>query len=154
MANKVLKAGDILSGQEGSAYANINGEIVDLFFIKNIEATFDKTKSEVKTLGKRGTQYKANGWNGTGNMTVYYVSSVFRSLASDYINNGRDVYFDITITNEDPSSSTGKQTITLYDCNLDSTLLAKLDVDSEYLDEDLDFTFSGVKILDEFNEIE
>lgn len=154
MANRILKSGDIISGQEGSAHANINGEVVDLFFIKSIVATCDKTKSEVRTLGKRGTQYKTNGWEGSGTISAYYVSSVFRKLASQYINEGKDVYFDITVVNDDPSSAAGKQTVTLTDCNLDTTTLAKLDVDSEYLDEEFDFTFSGVKFLDEFAEIE
>jgi len=55
-----LRAGDTISGQEGKATANINGEIVDLFFIKSLEASFEKNKVEIRTLGKRGVQHKRN----------------------------------------------------------------------------------------------
>lgn len=150
---KILQAGDIISGQEATATATINGKVVDLFMAKSVEASIEKQKSEVKTLGKRGTQYKANGFTGSGSMTLYYVTSEFRKLLMDYVKNGIDVYFTLTITNQDPSSKAGKQTVALYDCNLDSGLLAKFDVDSEFLDESFDFTFSDADLLSEFNEL-
>ncbi|MGG7176202.1 phage tail tube protein [Clostridium paraputrificum] len=146
-----LKASDTISGQEGHAQINLNGEIHKLFDIKSIEATVEKNKAEVKTIGHRGTQSKTTGWSGTGSMTLYYASSLFRKLTVDYIKTGKDFYFDMIVTNEDPSSDLGKQTVALYGCNIDSVVLAKLDVESDALDEDLDFTFDDVDILDEFN---
>lgn len=145
-----LKAGDTISGQEGRAYATIEGRVEEMFYVKNIEATADKNKTEVKTLGRRGTQHKANGWTGTGSMTIYYVTSLFRKLMLDYIKTGRDTYFDITIINEDDGSTIGKQTTVLRDVNLDSVVMAKIDTESEVLEEDADFTYEDVDILDEF----
>lgn len=118
--------------------------------LKTYEATMEKNKAEVKTIGHRGTQSKTTGWSGTGSMTLHYVSSLFRKLAIDYIKTGKDFYFDIIVTNDDPSSSVGKQTMAFYNCNIDSVILAKLDLDSDALDEDLDFTFDDVDILDQF----
>ena len=83
-------------------------------------------------------------------MTIYYITSIFRRLAKEYAKTGKDTYFDITIENDDPTSSVGKQTVVLYKCNLDSTILAKLDVDNTELDEDIDFTFEDFDILDSF----
>lgn len=145
-----LRAGDTISGQEGKATANIAGVIQDMFYIKSLEATFEKNKSEIKTLGKRGTQQKANGWSGSGSMTIFYVTTIFRKMALNYAKNGKDTYFDITVQNEDPSSTIGKQTVVLYNCNFDSITLAKLDTDADALDEDIDFTFDDFDILDEF----
>lgn len=145
-----LRAGDTISGQEGRATATINGEVYDLFFIKDMEATLEKNKNEVRTLGKRGVQSKAAGWTGTGTMTIYYVTSLFRRLAIEYAKTGKDTYFPITVENDDPNSSIGKQTITLYNCNIDSVTLAKLDVESDTLEETVDFTFDDVDMLDEF----
>lgn len=145
-----LKAGDTISGQEGKAQININGEIHELFMVKSVEATVEKNKAEVKTIGHRGTQSKTVGWNGTGSMTLHYTTSLFRKLTVDYIKTGKDFFFDMIITNEDPSSEFGKQVTALYNCNIDSVVLAKLDVDSDALDEDLDFTFDDVDILDQF----
>jgi len=110
----------------------------------------DKKKTAMKTLGKRGEQHKASGWSGKGSLSMYYVTSILRALALIYNKTGKDTYFNITVTNEDPTSSVGKQTLVLYNCNLDSTVLAKLDVDAEVLDEDADFTFDDFDILDSF----
>lgn len=149
----LLQAKDAISGQEASATAIIDGRVVDLFYAKSIEATIEKNKSELKTLGKRGVQHKANGFSGSGTMNMYYVTTEFRKLLLEYVKNGVDVYFTLTVTNEDPSSATGKQVTALYDCNIDSGVVAKFDVDSEFLDEEVSFTFSDFDILEEFNEI-
>ena len=107
-------------------------------------------KTDVYTLGKRGAQHKPNVWTGSGSLTIYYVTSLFRRMAVQYIKTGVPVYFDITVTNNDPGSSVGTQTIVLKNCSLDSVILAKFDVESEVLDESVDFTFDDVDILDEF----
>ena len=145
-----LKAGDIISGQEGKVTATIDGVVEVMAYVKNIEAVMEKQKSEIHTLGHRGTQHKTTGWTGTGSMTVYYITSKFRELAYKYAKQGIDTYFDVTIVNNDPTSSVGMQTAALYRVNLDSTVIAKLDVDNTELDEDMDFTFEDFEILDSF----
>ncbi len=147
-----FKASDTISGQEGRATATINGQKEDLLYIKTIEATVEKQKTEVKTLGKRGVQHKANGWTGTGTMTIYYATTKFRQIMLDYMTTGKDLYFDIQITNDDPSSSIGQQVIMLKNVNIDSVLMAKIDTESEVLDEEISFTFDGVEILTSFGE--
>lgn len=146
----ILRAGDTISGQEGKATANIEGLVQDMFFVKTIEATFEKTKAEIKTIGHRGTQHKGTGWAGTGSMTIFYVTTLFRQMALKYAKTGRDTYFDITVVNEDPTSTIGKQTVVLYNCNIDSAILAKLDTESDVLDEEVSFTFDDFDILDAF----
>lgn len=152
-----LKAGDTISGQEAVAKMTIkntdgSSSVEDMFFAKNLEATCEINKTAVKTLGKRGEQHKPNGWTGSGSMTIYYVTSLFRKMAMQYIKTGIPVYFDITVTNNDPASSVGAQTTVLKNCSLDSVMLAKLDVESDVLDESVDFTFDDADILDEFSE--
>lgn len=148
----ILNAGDTISGQEGKATAKINGEIRDMFYIKTLEATVEKNKQEVRTLGKRGVQHKTTGWSGTGSMTIYYVTSDFVRMAKEYIKNGVDTYFTITVENNDPTSTIGKQTTTLFHVNVDSIPVAKLDVEDAVLEADLDFTFDDLDVLDEFND--
>lgn len=145
-----LRARDAISGQEGRAYATINGNVEEMFYVKTLEATVEKQKSEMKALGRRGTQHKATGWNGTGSMTIYYVTTRFRQLMLDYIKTGKDVYFDIQIVNEDPTSSIGRQTVVLKNVNLDNVIMAKVDTESEFLEEETNFTFDDVDILESF----
>ena len=146
-----LQAIDTISGQEGRAYATINGQVEEMFYIKSLEAKVEKEKAEVKTLGRRGTQHKSIGWSGSGSMTIYYVTSVFRQLMLDYIKHGRDTYFSVVVVNEDPASSIGKQTVTLKNVNLNSVVMAKLDTEAEGLDEEIEFTFEDVDIQDKFS---
>ncbi|MDF1585653.1 phage tail tube protein [Marinimicrococcus flavescens] len=146
-----LKAGDTISGQEGRAYATIDGQVEEMFYVKKIEAKADKNKAEVKTLGRRGTQHKTTGWSGTGSMTIYYVTSLFRKLMIDYIKTGRDTNFDITVVNEDPGSTIGSQTVTLLGVNLDSVVMVSLDTESEALEEDVDFTYEDIDMGQMFN---
>ena len=148
--SELLRASDTISGQEGKATANINGVIQDMFYVKSLEATFDKTKTEIKSLGKKGTQHKATGWAGSGSLSLYYITSVFRQMALKFAKTGVDTNFTITVVNNDPASTVGKQTVVLYNCNIDSVQLTKLDVESDSLEEDVDFTFDDFDILDAF----
>lgn len=151
-----LKAGDTISGQEAVAKMTVKNpdgtsSIEDMFFGKNLEAVCDINKTPVKTLGKRGEQNKPNSWSGSGKMTVYYITTLFRRMALQYIKTGVPVYFDIMVMNNDPSSTVGPQTTVIKNCTLDSVILAKFDVDSEVMEEDMDFTFDDVDILEDFS---
>ena len=151
---KTLNAPDTISGMAGPAYAKINGNNEELFFAKTIEATVEKNKSEVKAIGKRMTGHKTTGANGTGSMTLYYMTPLFRQMIKQWKETGQDIYFDMVIENDDQESSAGKQSVLLIDCNLDSVVLGKLDGDSDdALDEDADFTFEDFDILKAFNQI-
>ena len=151
---KTLNAPDTISGREGRAYAKINGNNEDLFFAKSVEASVEKSKSEVKAIGKRMTGHKTTGANGTGSMTLYYLTPLLRQMLKEWKDTGVDVYFDLVVENDDPASSAGKQSILLMGCNLDSVVLTKLDGDSDDpLEEDADFTFEDFDILEAFNKI-
>ena len=150
-----LKSFDPISGKEGVAYAKINGNNEELFFAKTIEASVEKAKSENKAIGRRMTGHKTTGMSGSGKMTLYYLTPLFRQMLKQYKDTGVDIYFDLVVENNDPSSSAGKQTTLLMDCNLDSVLLTKLDGDSDDpLEEDADFTFEDYDILQEFTKIQ
>ena len=150
---KTLNAPDTISGKEGRAYAKIDGNNEDLFFAKTIESTVEKSKSEVKAIGKRMTGHKTTGGNGTGSMTLYYMTPLFRQMIKQWKETGQDIYFDMVIENDDQESSAGKQSVLLIDCNLDSAVLGKLDGDSDDpLDEDVDFTFEDFDILTPFTQ--
>lgn len=152
-----LKAGDTISGQEAVATMlvhNADGTktVENMFWAKNLEATASIEKTEVRTLGKRGAQNKPNGWSGSGSMTIYYITSLFRRMAIQYIKTGKPVYFDVMVTNNDPGSTVGSQTTVLKNCSLDEVILAKFDVESDVLDESVSFTFDDVDLLDGFQE--
>ena len=150
---RYLKAGDMVSGKKGKAIATIDGNVEELFYLKDIEAIAEKQKNTVPVLGISGDQSKTNGWSGTGSMTLYYVTSVFRKLMLEYIKTGRDIYLDILIENADITSRTGKQTVILKEVNLDSVVMAKLDINNTELDEQTNFTWHDVDMPNEFDRL-
>lgn len=149
----ILNAKDTINGTQGTCFAVIDNTRTELMQVKNITATVEKKKTEIPILGITGKQHKAGGWKGTGKMTAYYVSSMFRKMMLDYIKTGKDTYFELMVTNEDPTSGTGTQNVVLKGVNIDTVVFTKLDVEKEALDEEMEFTFNDVDILDTFNEL-
>ena len=148
-----LKAWDAINGALGTCYATINGNKEEMLYVKKVEATVKKNKSEIKVLGQTGVKHKSNGWSGSGSMTIYYSTTKFRNLMLDYIKNGKDAYFELIIQNSDPASEIGTQTIALKQVNIDNVTMAKLDINSTELDEEVSFTFNDIDILNSFNTI-
>ncbi|EHQ92094.1 phage tail tube protein [Desulfosporosinus youngiae] len=147
-----MKSEDAIIGKQARAFATINGRVEELFYAKSIEATIEKTKTDIPILGRMNVAKKSTGWSGSGTLTIYYVTSLFRALMLDYIKTGRDFYFDLQITNEDPTSSVGKQTTVLKRCNLDSVIIASFDASSDdAIEEEMPFTFEDADLLDQFN---
>lgn len=151
MNDHVMSAKDTVSASLAECFATIGDRRYNILQLINIEATMEKTKSEVPIMGKTGKGNKSTGWKGTGSATLHYNTSIFREMAYQYKKTGEDVYFDIQLTNEDPTSSVGRQTVILKDCNFDSLILAKADADAEYLDEDMDFTFEDWEMPEKFS---
>lgn len=145
-----MKAEDGISGKEGALYATIDGERKQVAECKNISAKITKNKVDFKALGYRGTQHKATGWTGTGTLVIHYATSTFAKMMVDYAKTGKDQYFALQIINDDPTSSIGKQTVNLYDVNLDESEVAKIDVDADFLDQSMNFTFSDIDLQDRF----
>ena len=57
------------------------------------------------------------------------------------------------MTNEDPTSSVGRQTVILKGCNLDGGIITKFDADAEYIDESVDFTFEDFEMPEKFSSL-
>ena len=150
MANQIMNAKDAISASLAQCFVTLDGRRYNFMQAINLEAEFEKNKTEIAILGKTGKGNKSTGWNGTGSATFHYNTSIFRELMLKYKNTGEDIYFDIQITNEDPTSTVGRQTVILKDCNLDGGILAKFDADGETLDEDMDFTFEDFEMPEKF----
>lgn len=146
-----LKASDVISGGEATAYMTIDGSNELMFYATSLVAYAKKDKISIKTLGKRSTQYKTNGWSGSGKLKIYYATSTFRELMAKYISTGVETSFSIKVTNEDPTSTLGKEEIVLKNVTLDSVAMTAFDVSSDVLTEEVNFTFDDVEVLSTFD---
>jgi len=151
MAGNTMNARDAVSASLAECFVTIDGVRYNFMQCINLEASFEKTKTEVPILGRTGKGNKSTGWAGSGSATFHYNTSIFRMLMLRYKNTGEDIYFDIQVTNEDPTSSVGRQTVILKDCNIDGGILTRFDADADYLDEDMDFTFEDFEIPETFS---
>ncbi|MEA4831570.1 MAG: phage tail tube protein [Oscillospiraceae bacterium] len=148
--NVVMKGKDAISAKLAECFVTIEGNRYNFMQMINFEAKFEKKKTEVPILGKTGTGNKATSWKGSGSATAHYNQSIFRQLLLRYKDTGEDIYFEIQVTNDDPTSAAGRQTLVFVDCNTDGGILSKFDADGEYLDEDIDFTFEDFKMPETF----
>lgn len=152
MLNNIkMNASDSLSAKMAECYVTIGNNRYNFMQAINLEASFEKTKTEIPILGKTGSGNKSTGWKGSGSATFHYNTSIFRELMQQYKDTGEDTYFEIQVTNEDPTSKAGRQTVVFIGCNIDGGTLAKFDADGEYLDEDMDFTFEDFKMPEKFS---
>lgn len=146
-----MDAKDAITGSLGECFITIEGKRYNFAQAINIEAIMEKTKTEVPILGKSGRGNKSTGWKGTGSLEMHYNTSVIRELAFRYAKTGENFYFDLQVTNEDPTSRIGRQTVILKDCNSDKIILAKIAVEDDYLKEEMDFTFDDYEMPETFS---
>ena len=140
MAN-VMQAKDAVSAKLAECFVTIENNRYNFMQGKKFEAKFDKDKQKVSILGKTGQGNKTTGWSGSGSMTIYHNTSIFDELMLKFKNTGEDIYFDIQITNEDPTSAAGRQTMIFKGCNINGGVLASFDVDGDFLEQEIEFTF-------------
>ncbi len=152
MINKItMKSKDAIQASLAECYVTISGERYNFMQALSIDAKVEKVKKEVPILGQSMKGNKAVGMKGSGSATFHFNTSVFRQVMQHYKDTGEDLYFDMQITNEDPTSAAGRQTVILIDCNIDSLVLTKFDADGDFLEEDFDFTFDDWSMPEEFN---
>lgn len=150
----IMHAKDTVSAALAECFVTIGGRRYNFMQAINLEAKVEKVKTEVPILGKPGRGNKAGGWKGSGTATFHYNTSIFRELLYKFNKTGEDTYFDIQVTNEDPTAAVGRQTVILRDCNINNGIIAKFDADAEYLDEQLEFSFEDWEVPERFSLLE
>ena len=150
MPNITMKGRDAIAAKEAECFVTIGERRYNFMQMIDVEVSLEKTKAQVPRLGAIMIGHKSCGMEGTFSGTAHYNTSVMRELLADYKNTGLDTYFEMQISNDDPDSNAGRQTVVLYDCNMDGGILAKFDGDGEYLDEDVEGTFEDFSIPESF----
>ncbi len=150
----IMNAKDTISGSLGKCYVTIEGNRYELMQVTQVKAKIEKTKKEIAIMGKTGKGNKSTGWKGTGSAKLHYNTSLFRELAEKYKDSGEDIYFDMQVENEDPTTTVGKQVVILINCNFNSMILANIDAETDALDEEFEFTFEDFKIPKKFNNLD
>ena len=146
-----MDALEAVAGSMATAYVTLGGVRYRLLQLKNFEASMEITVSDVPILGKTGKGHKPSGWNGTWKGTAHYNQSILREVWLAYKNTGALPEMDIQVTNEDPTSSVGRQTVILKNCLTKGGILTKFDADAETLEEDIEGTFDDWEMPEKFS---
>ena len=120
-----MNAKDAVYGSLAECFITIDGNRYNFMSLTEFESMFEVNSKDVPILGKVGKGHKPAGGNGTWKGTAHYNQSIFRKIADQYQKTGVMPYFEIQVTNEDPTSSVGRQTIIHHDCLCDKFTLAK-----------------------------
>ena len=145
-----MNAKDSVSASLAECYITIDGERYNFMQLISFESKWNVNITEIPILGQVGKGHKPTYGSGEWSGTAHYNQSVIRDMMLRYKNEGYMQYFDIQVTNEDPTPAVGRQTIILKDCLVEGGILAKFDADSEYLDEDLSGTFEDWDMPERF----
>ena len=142
---------DALNGKEGKGFMTVDGRNVELFQLKKFQTDADFQEADFKVVGTRLVQKKTTGISLTGSMTIYYGTPEFVKLVENYLKTGTLPYFTLQITNDDPATTVGVQTIAFYNVKLQKVPLSILDADAEFLTEDVSFSFTSFEVLNAFS---
>lgn len=152
--NAIMNAKDAVYGSLAECYITISGNRYNFMSLTDFESKWELNVTEVPILGKVGMGHKAAGGKGTWSGTAHYNQSHFRKMALEYQNTGVMPYFEIQVTNEDPSSAAGRQTIIHSGCLCEEFTLAKFAAGEELLDEELSGTFESWSMPETFNDLD
>lgn len=148
-----LLADDTVNGAEGKIFITLNGKNIEVASMRNITTNAEIQGNDMRVIGTRVIQNKANGAKQTGKGNIYYGSNMFTDMVLEYINTGRMPSFDIQITNNDPATSIGSQAMAYYGCKLTGTIpLSILDSEETMLNYDFNFTYTRVARMTAFND--
>lgn len=149
--NPTMKPNDAVQGSMAECYVTLDGNRYNMMQLYDFESSASINLIKVAILGRSGKGSKASGWSGTWSGTAHYNQSVFRRWFLHYKKTGELTPFEIQVSNEDPSSAAGRQTITHSGCLIDNIILAKFNADDELLDEEISGTFDDWDMPEEFN---
>ena len=150
---ELLDIQNLVNGAEGTVYLQKDNEMVPLLTVRTLTATVTKEKDTKKVIGSKVAKNRLSGYTYAGTMNVYYCSTYFTKMLRDDIKNGTNTTFTLIVTNEDPASMIGRQSIALYNVDIDSADILAIDVDASDMNTDIPFTFDDFEIIEAFDEV-
>lgn len=154
MNSNLMNAKDAISAPLAKAFMTIEGNRYEFIQLIEFKSKLKIKIGEVAILGKTMKGHKPTIATGEWSAKAYFNQSIFRKAMYNYKKTGIFPYFEIQVTNEDPSSAIGRQTVILKDCLIDGGVLAQLDANGDFLEEDLAGTYDDFEIPEKFSVLE
>lgn len=150
----IMPAYEAIDGRKAIAYATIKGKRYQLFQLKSFETKTEKNNVELQRLGTTVAGNLTSGIKLSWEAEMYYNTDIFRALAMEYLKTGKETYFDLQVTNDDPNSSAGRHTVILRDCKINNINMAMINVENQALTEKVDGTCEDIDAPELFKVLE
>lgn len=151
---QVMNAADSVFGSQAECFFTFEGRRFNFCHLNDFEAEYSTKIEDVPLLGSVNKGHKPVGGSGTWKATAKYVFSGMRRFMKIYQDTGRMPYLEIQVSNEDGTSSVGRQTTILKNCLLDKIIVAKFDTGETTLTEELSGTYERFELPEEFNDLQ
>ena len=150
-----LLAKDTVNGAEGKVFVTVGGKNIEVACMRNITTNAEIQSSDMRVIGTRTIQTKNNGAKLTGTGNIYFGTNLWTDMVLQYIETGVMPQFDLQITNHDPATTIGSQSIAYYGCTLTGTIpLSILNDEEAMLNYDFNFAYTRGARLQAFNDPE
>ena len=142
---------DVPNGAAGRGFMVIGGRNIEMFFLKNIKISGSFDTQDFKVVGANVTQKKTTGLAITGTATIYECTPEFVNMAYEYLQTGKLPEFNVQLTNDDPATSIGAQTIQYSHCKLTELDIQTLDADQAFTEANIGFNALRFAPLESFH---
>lgn len=143
-----IRVQDFPSGHDGKAYINLNGDRVEAFWIKKINARLEPIVENSRPLGQRMTQNAVRGLAGKGDMTYCNATTAFLKAYREYKNGGDLPDVDLQYYSDAETGEYDRVEVSLSGVILATIGMGALDDSSDNTQtQDSAFTFDDYDIL-------
>lgn len=153
-ADSVMRAEDTYAGYMAKAYATIKGNRYHLFNIKDFDFTGDVTLIEIARTGTNVVGVRPGLVKLPFSGTIHFNTPIFIDLLLEYLETKVFPPIDLQITNEDPVSSLGRNTVIAEGCYLDKVQLTKIAAGGDPLDAPISGIANNIKNPEKMNMLE
>ena len=151
IGEKAFNPADGISGALAECFVTIEGNRYNCFVMSEFKSKFKFNSKKIGILGKTGKANRPTGWEGTWTAKLHYCTPIFRNVLYEFKKTGKMPSLEIQVTNEDASSTVGRQTVIHKGCYIDDAVLATFDANTDdTLTEDMSGTFDDFEIPDKF----
>lgn len=153
MNRKTLEKSRVIGGTEAECFVTIDGKRRQFASMHQFKAEVKVNIKEIPILGRRNVAHKAGKMTGSFSGKALYNNSVLRDMIHKYQETG--VMPDITIqtTNEDETSTAGRQTVILRECLFEGMVITQFDENAEFLEEDVKGVFGTFDMPEKFGDM-
>lgn len=147
-----MNQNDTISSKEGTVYASVDGKNIPFAEIIEMEAKVELNTVDITPIGQRMKSKKVVGAEGTGSIKYYFQNPAIRNIIVNYVKEGKISEISIKYANEDPTSKAGRNSGVLKNVIFEKALLFKTSGEDNVLEEETDFSFNDIEILDTFKQ--